>query len=85
MTDYNRTHLVTVFACAKCGTSLKITYDKPSEPNSSSLEFPVGDGITGALKVENRIGIHACEKCTRELEEPIKTLKKLLDSLGIIK
>lgn len=85
MEDYNRTHLVTVFACAKCGTALNITYDKPKETNCSAREFPVNDGITGALKVENRIGVHPCKKCSREMQEPIAALKKLLECVALVK
>ncbi|OOE15163.1 hypothetical protein BSR09_00740 [Stutzerimonas degradans] len=72
--DGMRTHLVTVFRCADCGTTLKLSHE-----GKKSMDY-VADGITGAAKVEQNVFIHPCQKCMKPSQEIKAALKTLFGS-----
>lgn len=71
--NYGRTHWVTKFRCATCGTYLTLSYDGAGEGHSS-----VNDGITGADKVETIVRIEPCETCVAVPLKQLKTLREIL-------
>ncbi len=79
MSDSMRYNLVTRFVCAKCGDQLALTH-QPAKSNEYAPEK--SDGITGAAKVEQAIGIHPCQRCYSEATEPIKALRAALNSIA---
>lgn len=78
--DAMRTHLVTKFICAKCGNSVKLSYEEP-KVDSFDREV-VNDRITGAAKVDQSVYLHPCQKCYGEATAPIEALRQVL---GVIK
>jgi hypothetical protein len=73
--DWMRTHLVTKFICADCGTNLHLSYDRP-KGNSRCVQ---GEP-TGAAMVESLISIHPCQNCMAPLEK-IKSAVKTLSEI----
>lgn len=78
--DSMRFHLVTKFACAKCGGQLALSYNAPRNSRFDRCE---PDGISGAFKAEERIAIHPCEKCYGDAVKPLEALRQAL--LGLTK
>ena len=78
--DFMRTHLVTRFACVKCGTVLHITYQQPKRTFDV---VETDDGITGAAKVEQRIGVYPCEPCFEKANRAADALRAALEAVGM--
>lgn len=78
-TDSIRYNLVTSFVCSQCGEKLALTY-KPAK--STEYHPEKEDGITGAAKVEQRIGIHPCRQCYGAAIEPLEALRKALGAIS---
>ena len=72
--DTVRNHLVTVFICAKCGTSLNLSYNVPPRHEHTAHD------ITGAYMVEKKVAIHPCKTCC---EGPKAALQSIRDALGV--
>lgn len=75
--DNSRYNLVTKFICAKCGEQLTMSYSAPAA-KATGYNRDAEDGITGALKVENRIAIHPCRKCYSDAVAPMDAMRKAL-------
>lgn len=68
-----RTNLVTTFHCTDCGGLLRLSY-----PLTGVKAEYDSAGITGALKVENKIHLEPCRKCVGEARKPMELLREIL-------
>jgi hypothetical protein len=68
-----REFLITKFVCAKCGTNLQLSYDKPKSAGSYIDGEP-----TGAAMVQNLIAIEPCDVSMEPLEAMKKAFKKAM-------
>ena len=59
-----RDFLVTSFACAKCGSTLKLSYELPKQANGHVKGAP-----TGAAMVHKVIAVEPCETCMKPAED----------------
>lgn len=76
MSDEMRTHLVTRFVCAKCGSNLRLSYNHPKK-----IEFLTGTP-TGASTVETKIMVYPCETCLQpgaKLRAAVQTLLQTVE------
>ncbi len=78
MSDFMRTNLVFRLRCAKCGRTLRLTYDpkrKDSHLDTGELD---DDCITVAEKVMAEAYVHPCETCYGDARRPLDMLKAAL-------
>ncbi|HTH45555.1 MAG TPA: hypothetical protein VL528_10795 [Oxalicibacterium sp.] len=75
--DYMRFNLVTKFVCTNCGHQLALSHDAP---RGLGIEYAPDkeDGITGAAKVEQSIGVHPCQNCYTKATAPLRALREAL-------
>ena len=75
--NYGRTHLVTNFTCAECGTPLNLSY----RDDAKKAKY-YNDNITGADKVEQHVYVEPCYICmkpARDILEAVKILQGSMD------
>ena len=68
-----REFLITKFVCAKCGTNLQLSYDRPKSAGGYIDGEP-----TGAAMVQSLIAIEPCDVCMEPLEAMKKAFKKAM-------
>lgn len=87
MSDDNiRTHLVVRFKYAKCGRTLRLSYDGPKNMDRTDTGFYDEDKITGAAKVQSTACyIHPCANCYGAARRPVDMLKAALEAAEAVK
>lgn len=59
-----RDFLVTSFACAKCGSTLKLSYEMPKHADGYVKGTP-----TGAAMVHKVVAVEPCKTCMKPAED----------------